>query len=55
MWKDAVSLGAACDHAGWKAAVWRKSDAWGRIAFVNRAARGAVRAMLRRDSILQDV
>jgi hypothetical protein len=55
MWKEAMSLGAACDHAGWKAAVWRKSEAWGRIALVKRAARGAERAMLRRDSILQDV
>jgi hypothetical protein len=52
MWKEDVSLGAAWDHAGWNAAVWRNSDDCGRRAFVKRAARGAARAMLRRDSIL---
>lgn len=54
MWKDAVSRGTEAAHAGWTAKLWRRSEACGRAAWVERRAadRGALRARLRRASIV---
>jgi hypothetical protein len=52
MWKAAVSRGTDAVHAGWKAAVWRRSEDCGRTAWDRRAAdRGALRARFRKASI----
>jgi hypothetical protein len=53
-WKEAVSLGTDAVHAGWKAAVLRRTEDCARTALIERRAadRGAARARFRRASIL---